>query len=82
MAILTESKSLHRAQYDCAKCDKSVIFRYSQVEFRVDGNAVSTSIDKVLSGGKCEEAQKAPDPNALTLADMSECPFFIDKISP
>ena len=73
---MTENSSLHRKQFDCSTCDRSVIYRYSQKEITVGGNVVRTELDKIFSYGQCQIALEAKVPNNPVLDEILNCPFY------
>lgn len=76
MATLSEQTTLHRDIYDCLKCDRRVVFRFSRTNYLVDGNIVRSNLAKVISGGQCPEVAKVPDISDASPEDLAECPFF------
>lgn len=73
---MTENSTLHRKQFDCPKCDRSIIFRYSQKEITVDGNVVRTELDKIFSYGQCQIALEAKVPGNPAIDEIMNCPFY------
>ncbi len=77
---MREKTVIRTEQYACPKCDRSVTFKYYEVQSFADEieEPILKVRDKIIDYGRCQLAAEAAIPHHPIQSEIEDCPFYME----